>query len=183
MSGAPDPDIAKFYGSPESKRVMARAMAAVSALLLVWLVVSTARDWQVRSEKGIPLNYGAIVMCVAPLMLFFVGLWIGWGHTRVDFGRRIVQQRPFGLPWPASGRPLSDASCLYVGFHRGPWGVQTASASMQHEVRAYWYVQLQGPDLLIPLVVQRERKEEALAFAEHIGDACGLPVVVTPERT
>ncbi len=176
---APAPEIARFYSSPASKRSMARGIAVFSIILLAWLVFSGIRNWQTREEQGIPPNYGAAMMWVAPLMLFVVGLWIGWGHVRVDLERLTVSRRPLGLPWPSKTRPLSDANRLYVGFHLGPYGVQTAHASMQHEPQAYWYVHLQGDDFLIPLVVQRERKEEALAFAEHIGEAAGLPVEVT----
>lgn len=181
MAARDAPDIAKFYNAPESKRGMARVMALLAGLLVTWLAYSLVRDWGVRAEKGIPPNYGSVVMCVAPLMLLVVGIWIGWGHTRVDLGRLTVQRRPLGLPFPSKTRPLSDARRLYVGFHRGPRVVQTASATVQHEPRAYWFVELQGDDFRILLVHQRPRREEALAFAEHIGERAGLPVEVTKQ--
>ena len=59
---------------------------------------------------------------------------------------------------------------------------RTPNAAMLMKSHVYWYVQLQGPDFLIPLVVQRASKEEALAFAERIGEATGLPVEATNQE-
>ncbi len=108
-----------LYSSPPHKRRVARALASLGFVLLAFAVWFAIDEWRRGAVPDLRAAYGLIAFFITPLVLIGVGLWVGWGHTRVDLWRKCIERRPFGLPWPAKQRPLSDAQRLYVAFHRG----------------------------------------------------------------
>ena len=54
------------------------------------------------------------MVLAAPSMLLLVGLWIGWGQTRIDLERGRVEVWPLGIPWPAEVHRLAHADRFVV---------------------------------------------------------------------
>ncbi len=118
-------------------------------------------------------------------MMLGIGLWIGWGQTRIDLRHGVVERRPLGVPWLAKIIRLKDAERLYVGFYRAPSIVSTANSggvykstnNLPKKALALWFVRLEGDKMRTMLIVQRGF-EEAVAFAQEVGARMELPVCV-----
>ncbi len=170
------------YSSPPHKRKLARVIAVVSAVVLVLIFVSVASDYRKRKAAGYdPLPASSLVLPSAPLMMLGIGLWIGWGHTRIDLRRGVAERRPLGVPWLAKIVRLRDAERLYVGYFRAPTMVATPGAGVIYtgklKGRAFWFVRLEGDRAQLMLIAQRGY-DEALAFAGEIGERVDLPVEI-----
>ncbi|MDF1823433.1 MAG: hypothetical protein P1U68_02260 [Verrucomicrobiales bacterium] len=170
------------YSSPPHKRRTARPLAVVSSVILVLILFSILSNYRTRLAAGYdPLPPSSLVLPIAPLMLIGIGLWIGWGQTRIDLRRGVVERRPLGLPRPAKIIQLKDANRLYVGYYLPPKMVNTPNAPVLYKPSSnntkFWFVRLEGENSKIMLIVQRSR-EEALAFARLVREETGLDVNV-----
>lgn len=139
-----------------------------------------ASDYKTRKAAGHdPLPPSSFVIPVAPLMMIAIGLWIGWGQTRIDLRRGVVERRPLRVPWLVKLTLLRDAARLYVGFYRAPTVISTPNAGIVYKGtdkgRAFWFVRLEGEGTRTMLLVQRSY-DEAVAFAQEIGKRVGLAV-------
>lgn len=170
------------YSSPPHKRKLGRSMAVGAAAMLVVILFSIASNYKTRKAAGYdPLPASSLVIPVAPLMLLGIGLWIGWGQTRIDLRRGVVERRPLGLPWLAKIVRLKDAKRLYVGLYRAPTMISTPNAAVvfkgTNKGMPFWFVRLEGEKVRTMLMVQRSY-EDAVEFAQEIGERVGLAVDV-----
>ncbi len=174
------------YSSPKSKRKLARGVFYVCAILAALIIWAAASNAAKRKEKGYPPpDVTSLVPMMAPLMLMTIGLWIGWAQVRIDMRRGVVERRPLGLRFLFSrSKSISTAKRIYVGYYRAPTTVATANAGVvlrdTGKGTPFWYARVDGPDFQMMLIVQRP-KEEALAFAQKIGEKFDLPVEVADD--
>ncbi len=177
-----DDDLYITYSSPPHKRKFARIIAVVSILILGLCLWSAADSYVKRKAKGYdPLPPSTLVTFVAPMMMIGIGLWIGWGQTRIDLHRRVVVRRPLGIPWPAKTVRFSDAQRLHVSFYRAPTTMVLPSAGVIYKTgdrgRPFWFVRLEGEKAQTMLILQRTY-DEAVEFAKQIGNRVNLPVEI-----
>ncbi len=177
------------YSSPAHKRKIGRAIAVGAAAFLVLIFFSVSSNYRTRKAAGYdPLPASSIGLPVAPLMLLGIGLWIGWGQTRVDLRRGVVERRPLGVPWLTKTIRLRDANRLYVGYYAAPRTISTpnsgvvykSTGSNPHKGMSLWFVRLEGERARTMIVVQRSYPE-AIELAQQIGERIDLPVCVQGE--
>ena len=174
----PDADgVWRFYRAAPIQRTLARWIAVLSGALLAALIITLVRGFLGRIERGLRQRYGYLVVLAAPAMSLVLGLWIGWGQTRIDLERGRVEIRPLGTPWPAEVHQLAEADRLVVVSVPGVSSGQLTGGPVTSP-GTFWHVRLEGPELGAALKVQLGSEAEALALAERLGEVLGLPVEV-----
>lgn len=172
----PDADgVWRFYRAAPIQRILARWIAGLSGAVLAFAVVTLVKGYLGRRARGRQPSYTYLVVLAAPSMLLLVGLWIGWGQTRIDLERGRVEIRPLGIPWPAQAHPLAEADRLVVVPVAG---ISSSELTGGSGVRAgtFWHVRLEGPQLGVALKVQIGSEAEARELADRLGGLVGLPV-------
>ncbi len=165
----------RFYRAAPIQRTLARWIAVLSGALLVVLTVTLTRGFLRRIEQGLRRRYTYLVVLVAPAMSVVLGLWIGWGHTRIDLERYTVEIRPLGIPWPAEVHQLGEADRLVVVPVPGVSSGYLTGGSVTSP-GTFWHVRLEGPELGVALKVQLGSEAEALALAERLSEVVAVPV-------
>ena len=175
LPGADADGVWRFYRAAPIQRTLARWVGVLSGALLLVAIVTLMRGFLGRIRAGLPLRYGYLVVLAAPAMLLAVGLWIGWGQTRIDLERATVEIRPLGIPWPAEVHRLGEADRLVIVSVPGVSSGQVTGGPATSP-GTFWHVRLEGPGLDMALKVQLGSEAEALGLAERLGERLGVPV-------
>lgn len=175
VSGADADGIWRFYRAAPIQRTIARWLAGLSGALLIALIVGLVRGFLYRTRRGVRVSYTYLVVLVAPSMLVVLGLWIGWGQTRIDLERQRVEIRPLGIPLLVQVHELAEADRLVLV---PVLGVSSGDLSGRSATRpsTFWHVRLEGPEFGVALKVQLGSEAEAAELARRLGEVVALPV-------